>query len=260
MAMIYEPKGKAREYSPLALNLYMGCNHGCKYCYAPHCIQKREEEYFKIPSPRKNVISALEKELKINKPKEQVLLSFVGDVYCETEDDNELTRDVLEVLLKNHVPVAVLTKGGTRCLKDLDVFKKFRRHIQVGATLTFDNDKDSIEWESGAALPKDRLDALKILHDNGIRTFASFEPVIIPEQSINLIKKGIDFIDVYKIGKINNYKGYDKKIDWSLFLKKSVEILRENKKEFYIKEDLRKAALDIYLTDNESISDEHNVY
>ena len=34
MSIIYEPKGKAREYSPLAVNLYRGCSHGCLYCYA----------------------------------------------------------------------------------------------------------------------------------------------------------------------------------------------------------------------------------
>jgi DNA repair photolyase len=33
MQTIYEPKGKAREYAPLALNLYESCPHGCKYCY-----------------------------------------------------------------------------------------------------------------------------------------------------------------------------------------------------------------------------------
>ena len=33
MSLIYEPKGKAREYSPLALNVYSGgCDHACRYC------------------------------------------------------------------------------------------------------------------------------------------------------------------------------------------------------------------------------------
>ncbi len=33
--LIYVPKGRAREYSPLALNLYRGCEHRCSYCYCP---------------------------------------------------------------------------------------------------------------------------------------------------------------------------------------------------------------------------------
>lgn len=257
--VIYEPKGKAREYSPLALNLYLGCTHNCKYCYAPSCIQKSRENYFKVPEPRKNILENLEKQLKKEVPKEQILLSFVGDVYCETSDNNETTRQVLEMLLKYKAPVAILTKGGKRCLKDLDIFKKFGEHITIGATLTFDNDKDSLEWESGGAVPSERLEALKILHEEGIKTFASFEPVIIPEQSINLIKQSLDFIDVYKIGKINNYKGIDKTIDWTKFLQEAIDILRPAGKEFYIKHDLRKSAPSIRLYGNEVLSDEHNV-
>ena len=30
---IYEPAGRAREYSPLALNYFKGCTHNCAYCY-----------------------------------------------------------------------------------------------------------------------------------------------------------------------------------------------------------------------------------
>lgn len=40
MAAIYEPKGAAREYSPLALNYQTGCDHGCVYCYVPKMMQR----------------------------------------------------------------------------------------------------------------------------------------------------------------------------------------------------------------------------
>lgn len=259
MPMIYTPAGKAREYSPLALNLYMGCTHHCLYCYGPSCLQRTRESYFITPSPRKGVIEGLIKELKRNRPTEQVLLSFVGDVYCETTDNNVLTRLVLEILLDAKVPVAVLTKGGKRCLKDLDLFRAFGEHIQVGTTLTFDNDADSLEWESGAAMPAERLEVLRELHKNGVRTFASFEPVIIPEQSLNLMQQGLDCIDVYKVGKINNFRGIDKTIDWTAFLQQTIDILRTAGKEFYIKHDLRVAAPSVRLYGNEVLPDEHNV-
>lgn len=256
---IYEPKGKAREYSPLALNLYMGCTHKCAYCYAPRCIQKAREEYYKTPEPRKGIIESLRKELAHDVPKQQVLLSFVGDVYCETTDNNQLTRDVLETLLEYKAPVAILTKGGKRCLRDLDLFRKYGEHIQVGATLTFDNDADSLQWEPGAALPSERMEVLKTLHDNGIRTFASFEPVINPAQSLNLMRQTLGYIDVYKVGKINNWLGADKLIDWTQFLNDTLEILRPAGKQFYIKHDLRNAAPSVRLYGNEVLPDEHNV-
>lgn len=257
--VVYEPKGKAREYSPLALNVYLGCSHKCKYCYANRMAKMNgNENYFCVPEPRKGLMDKLHKELK-NAPKQQVLLSFIGDPYCETMDDNRLTREALAALEEAKSPVAVLTKGGTRCLKDLDMFKKFGEHIQVGATLTFSNPEDSAEWESGAASPSDRIEALKVLHSAGVRTFASFEPVIDPAQSIQLIKDTIEFVDVYKVGKINNYKGIDKAIDWESFLRQAVDILRSNGKRFYIKHDLRNAAPNVRLYGNECLSDEHNV-
>lgn len=258
MSMIYEPKGKAREYSPNALNIYLTCTHKCKYCYAPKCRYQTEEQYFVSPYPR-NSIAMLEKELKRNPPKQQVLLSFIGDVYCDTQDDNKTTREALELLLKYKVPVAILTKN-KKCLKDLDLFKAFGEHIQVGMTLTFDNDKDSLEWESGASTPQERLDTLMTLHENGVRTFASFEPVIIPSQSLNLMGRGLGFIDTYKVGKLNNYRGLDKEIDWTDFLERTVKLLRDNNKAFYIKHDLRINAPSVRLFGNEVLYDEHNVF
>ena len=83
--------------------------------------------------------------------------------------------------------------------------------------------------------------------------------MIVPAQSLHLMEMGLDYIDVYKVGKLNNYMGLDKKIDWTDFLVKSVEILRGNGKPFYIKHDLRLAAPSVRLYGNEVLSDEHNV-
>lgn len=260
MSVIYQPKGRAREYSPYALNLYMGCTHKCKYCYAPSCIQKAKESYYEKPLPRKNLLENLEKELQKNRPTEQVLLSFIGDVYCETQDENELTRNVLKTLSENHVPTAVLTKGGYRSLKDIDVLKTFENHIHVGATLTFYNEKLSREWEPGAADPIERIEVLSELRKNNITTFASFEPVIDKEESLKLIDETLklECVDIYKIGKINHNKEVEESIDWNDFLQKAIERIREAKKRVYVKHDLRESAYKVKLYGNEVLCDEFN--
>lgn len=56
MNVIYEPKGKAGEYSPLAVNLYRGCDHGCTYCYAP-AATRTARETFSCPVLRPDIIT-----------------------------------------------------------------------------------------------------------------------------------------------------------------------------------------------------------
>lgn len=73
----------------------------------------------------------------------------------------------------------------------------------------------------------------------GIKTWVSFEPVIIPEQSLNLLREVAPFINHVKIGKINQYKGIDKGIDWQKFIVDAVRICRDWNVPFYIKQDLR---------------------
>jgi DNA repair photolyase len=211
--------------------------------------------------PRKNIISELEKELSKTAYNKQVLLSFVGDIYAENADGNESGRAALELLLTHNVPVAVLTKGGERCLKDLDLFKRFGDRIQIGATLTFLDAAKSAEWESGAASPEERLSTLKTLRDNGVKTFASFEPVIEPDESLRLIERTLkdNSIDRYKIGKLNNYKGLDKSVNWAKFLSDCLALLRPQKKDIYVKYDLRIAAPNIELYQEETIADLHCV-
>lgn len=255
---IYQPSGKAREYSPLALNIYNGCDHGCKYCYVPNILGQYNKNY------RHNQLSVQSFDgleiscKKISNSELPVLLSFTCDPYCKYNDEQKATRKALEILYRYNIKVSILTKGGKRCLQDLDIFLKFKDRIRVGATLVFDNDKDSLKWETGAALPKERLETLKILHESGINTWASFEPVIYTEQSLNMMEKGLKYIELYKVGKLNNYKNMDKNINWSAFLSNTVKMLRQNNVKFYIKNELRYFAKDVILKPQEYNMDYYN--
>lgn len=258
MSVIYIPQGKAREYSPYACNIYLGCNHGCKYCYAPSIRFTTRDKYLE-PYPRKNILLEFEKDCKkLKNLSGQVQFCFMSDPYNSLESELRLTRQCLEIAYNYRIPISILTKSKT-VLHDIDIIKKFGENIQVGFTLTFDNEFDSYEWEPEASSPDERNEALQILFKNNIKTWASFEPVVIPEQSLNMIEMSIPFVDVYKIGKINNFGGIDKKIDWVDFLTKSIDILREHEKPFYIKKDLRVAAPSVKLYGNEVLQDEYNL-
>ena len=247
---IYEPAGRAREYSPLALNYFKGCDHGCKYCYVPNMMRRFNSNYNHESVISPTDFQKLEQSAKkMQGCEKQILLSFTGDPYCNTE--NGETSKVLEILNRCNHKVAILTKNPEKALKDIDVIKSFGNRIKIGSTLTFDNEFDSKEWEPGASIPKSRIEALRKFSELGIITWASFEPVVIPEQSLNCLSNVAKFISHVRIGKLNNYKGLDKKIDWAKFIFESVKICRESKLPFYIKNDLAKHNNGVYLSGNE---------
>jgi len=258
MCKIYEPAGRAREYSPLALNYFKGCDHGCVYCYVPNMLGRFNADY-----KHEQVVSPKDfNDLEISAKKlqgcdTQILLSFTGDPYCNAE--NGETAKVLEILNRYGHKVAILTKNPEKALRDIDIIKAFDRRIKIGTTLTFDNDIDSKKWESGASSPESRISGIKEFARLGVTTWVSFEPVIIPNQSLNILKQVVTFVDHVKIGKINNYKGIDKKIDWARFIFEAVRICRDNKMKFYIKRDLQAFNNGVYLSGNETNMDYLNL-
>ena len=235
MITIYEPRGRAREYSPLALNIYNKCDHNCRYCYVPLIRKKWGNAPVNIePFPRRHLLTNLVIDAERYSFGAQVLLCFSGDPYCRADVNYKTTRNVLTTLLENNVTVAILTKGGKRCLRDLDLFKEFKA-IKVGATLTFIEEKDSRHWEKNASLPEDRFKTLEKLKEMGIMTWVSLEPVIDPEQTLKIIDRTHNFIDQYKVGKLNHFNN---KTDWKDFGIRAIEKLNKYGKKFYVKNDL----------------------
>jgi DNA repair photolyase len=239
MGLIYEPRGKAREYSPLAVNLYRGCGHNCKYCYVPAVLRINDNEFSTV-TERDNCLEKLRKEAKkLTNSRAQVFMSFTTDPYNPTNDELKLTREALKIFLQYHIPVSILTKGGKRSLQDIDIFKQFGHHIKIGATITYNNEKQSLTEEPNAATPKERLETLATLKQNGIKTWISFEPIIDPEQTLDMMKAATPFTDEFQFGKLS---GDDRLIDWTAIVYKITTHLRNNNKRFYIKQTLRKSS------------------
>jgi DNA repair photolyase len=237
--VIYEPKGKAKEYCELATNLYAGCSHGCTYCYAPSATYKTREAFSKVRA-RDLIIEHITKEAPKYSGRE-ILLCFTCDPYQHLETELNITRQAIDALHQNNCIVNILTKGGSRSIKDFDLLSRNPHLSKYGATLTFTIDEDSLKFEPFAAVPEDRFIALRKAHELGIRTWASLEPVIIPKQTLQIIEHTKDFVDLYKVGKWN-YDKAAKQIDWKDFRNEVISLLESYNKEYYIKEDLKNAA------------------
>lgn len=235
MAIIYEPKGKAKEYSDLAANLYKGCDHGCLYCYAPGIPPAKfrpREEFFEVKN-RNEVVKQIRKEAPAYRDKE-ILLCFTCDPYSHFAADAGITRQAIEALHDGGATVNILTKGGNRSTADFDLLTAADKY---GTTLTFLNDEDSLKWEPRAALPGERIAALKTAKAAGISTWASFEPVIDPEQTLELIELTHGITDFYKVGKWNHDVRADE-IDWHSFAKRAKALLENLGVAYMIKKDL----------------------
>ena len=243
---IYEPKGRAKEYCELALNLYRGCSHGCTYCYAPKMLHMSPKIFHEEPEPRLAVLANLEREAAAFKGRE-VFLCFSTDPYQPIDDEHQLTRQAIKVLHAAGCKVRILTKGGHRSERDFDLLAARPELSFYGATLTFTehlnpNHKgvyspEADDFEPYAACPGERFEALYRAHNLGIPTWASLEPVIDPEQTLSIIQGTHKYVDMYKIGRWN----YDKRaneIDWKKFAREADTLLKGLGKQYYIKKDL----------------------
>jgi len=236
--VIYEPRGRAGEYAPLAVNLYRGCGHGCIYCYAPGATFIERQEFIKA-TPRQGIIEKLEKDTPraaLDGDKGNVLLCFTCDPYQPIDITYQLTRQAIEILHKNGFNVTILTKGGKRAERDFDLL---RHGDEFATTLTFLDEQKSLKWEPGAAIPEERIEALKKAHKLGIKTWVSLEPVIEPAESLEIIRQTHTFVDLFKVGLLN-YHPRGKEIDWRKFLWECIATLKQYGCQYYIKKDLRR--------------------
>lgn len=244
MNVIYEPKGRALEYSPLACNLYMGCTHGCKYCYAPACMHKKPEVWHDHAECRTNIKVAFEKDLrKLQAAHEtrRVLFCFLSDPYQPLERTERLTRWGIQTAQRYGIKVDILSKGDTSLMaEDLPLMKAAGTHL--GITLSFINDLSRQEWEPQASTVQERLAILKKAHEMGVYTWVSMEPVIIPNEALEVIKAAHPYVDFWKVGKLNHNKAVESSIDWPKFREDVTELLESLGCKYYIKEDLRKAS------------------
>ena len=217
MKVIYEPKGAALEYSQLAVNIYKGCLHGCKYCYVPKCLRTTAEEFHSKVSRRNAILESLEKdcqEMQKKSDNREVLMCFTTDPYQPA--DNTLTRKALEIFGEYGIKVQVLTKGGTRAVRDFDLLKK--NDWKFATTLLFCKESSRKKFEPNAASVADRVEAIKTAHNMGIHTWVSVEPVIYPDEALYVINKLSPFVDFWKVGKINHNKELERGVDWHKFV------------------------------------------
>ena len=167
-----------------SINPYRGCRHACVYCYA-----RPTHEYLGLGIGRdfeEQIIA------KVNAPAlaraelarplwkgESVAIGTATDPYQQAETRYRLTRGILEAFRDRRNPLTITTKSPL-VLRDLDILRELSQHASVSVQMTITT-LDERLWrllEPTTPKPWKRIEAVRILHERGIRTGIFLSPII----------------------------------------------------------------------------------
>lgn len=259
---LYTPGGAAREYAAVGCNFFRGCPFQCSYCYNRKGLTAtvnglpfaQLEDAFSKPSRRQKKYQDMPDEdyvltvfkMEVDKwfdhlQKFGIFFSFTTDPL--SPDTAALTTKAAFYAAQRGINVKILTKnaGATSAIFRPFLNNKHNSHIAIGFTLT---GRDDIE--PYAPKNDERIETLKLLHQWGLKTFVSIEPIVDFDSSWRMIEQTAGFADQHLIGlmsnrKANGFEPYDSKA-CDAFLHKVSLLAMDSGMKVYWKDSIRKFA------------------
>lgn len=204
----YKPKGPAGEYAAqgYGLNIFRGCTGGCIYCYREHGIISKSiggdtPVLLKKYKDEAGALTRIAHDLDNHKNElvaaDGVFATFTSDPGQEATFP--LFKQAFDLIIDAGVPVKMLTKftSWVNTTEGQELLAKGASTglLAVGFTLTGHD-----ELETGASPNADRVAAMKSIHSMGIKTFASIEPVIDQQTSLDMVKAAAGYCDMFLVG------------------------------------------------------------
>jgi DNA repair photolyase len=215
------------------INPYIGCMHGCKYCYAR--FMKRftghTEPWGSFVDIKINTPDLIPKNT--NKYREKsITISSVTDPYQPIERKYKITRKILERLIPLQPHLDLITKSDL-VVRDIDLFKQFKNCI-VALSFSITDEKLRKQIELLSSSTEQKIDALKELNKAKIPTALFISPIF-PQITDwgKIINQTKSFVDEYWFENLNFYPSI--KGDIFRFLRKNTPELVEKYKEIYSK-------------------------
>lgn len=155
-----------------SVNPYVGCTHGCKYCYAS--FMKRFTGH---TEPWGTFLDVKHWPAIRNPQKyagQRVVIGSVTDGYLPQEEQFGNTRRLLEQLRGSGAEILICTKSDL-VVRDIDLLKELGKVTVSWSVNTLDEGfKD--DMDNAVSIAR-RLDAMKRVYDAGIRTVCFISPV-----------------------------------------------------------------------------------
>ena len=182
------------------INPYVGCPHKCLYCYASYMssFSKHTESWGDFID-----VKCTNKKINIFKIKgKKVQISTVTDPYNNFEKEFGVTRKVLEQLIKSEALISIVTKSDL-VLRDIDLFKQIK-HIDVGVSISMLDEDLKVKLEPNSSSIAQRIETLKVLKSEGIKTVCYISPII-PGITVfeKIVEATKDYVDEYCFDKLD---------------------------------------------------------
>ena len=233
------------EYGDYTINHVQGCAHGCQFpCYAMMMAKRfgtaKTYEEWCVPKLAENALEILDKEIPKLKDKiESVHLCFSTDPFMYGYDEvSTMSIEIIRKLNAAGIKCTVLTKG----ILPMEL-AQLSPENEYGITLVSLDEGFRNEMEPNTAPYRERIAALRALHDAGCKTWVSIEPYPTPnfiEQDLKEILEAISFCDIIIFGRLNYNKKVSEYKDYKAYFNKLAELViaycKANGKQYHIKD------------------------
>jgi DNA repair photolyase len=214
--------------SDYVINPYVGCPHGCRYCYA--CFMKRftghSEEWGSFIDIKQCDKPISQKKLQ----GKSVFLSSVTDCYNPFEEKYKITRNILEQLISIDCELNISTKSNL-VLRDIDLLKQCK-NLKVSISVNTLDEKFKNDMDNASSI-QERLETLETLYKNGIYTVLFMSPVFpVITDYREIIEKTNKYVDEYWFENLNLRGSY--KQDIISYIKRTSPHLLKLYNELYI--------------------------
>lgn len=196
------------------INIYRGCAHRCRYCYALYSHKYLESNNFYDEIFFKKNIDLLDKELRENKNKGELIgVGTVCDSYQPLERSLKIMPKLLNYFIKYKTPIYLSTKSDL-ILRDIELINELSKvtHVYISLSITSMDENISSKIEPNVIPVIKRFEVAKKLKE-GTKAFVGVHLMpIIPfltdsyENISQIISKARENnLDFVKVAPLNLY-------------------------------------------------------
>lgn len=176
-----------KELATHSANVGLRCDNGCSYCSTPSLVRTHLAfSSLGVSAFQKDICVIDDKSderIRIDihnlKSNDTVMLCTTTDAWSPESRRLNLGRKCLEVLLKSHAQIRILSKN-TEVKEDFDLIKPHAHRVMMGISLTGPPSKGGLlKYIEPCASPvSERISTLNDAHQQGFRTYGMLCPLM----------------------------------------------------------------------------------